>query len=314
MSDFLTYDALLTTIATGIGLTTPLLLAGLGQTISQRAGILDLGVDAVMTLSAFAAYVVGWRTGNVALAVLMALAVGAIMGSVNAILTVGLHAVQAIVGLGFCLFGVGITDLLFRRLVETPTAGEVAEPLPEMLFGLDLEGVPLLGKLAFSQDIFAYLAFALIPLMAFVINRTTFGLNVRAVGELPRAAHTLGVSVQKTQAQATLIGNVLAGCGGAALALDKGIFEPNLTAGQGFIAIALVYFGSWRPIGTMFGALLYGMVSAMVIEWNTLGVVTGAASSLTAMLPPLVTVGMLVWVGNSRRAPSALAEPFERLL
>lgn len=310
MSDFLTYDALLTTLATGIGLTTPLLLAGLGQTISQRAGILDLGVDAVMTLSAFAAYVVGWRTGNVALAVLMALVVGAVMGSVNAFLTVGLHAVQAIVGLGFCLFGVGVTDLLFRRLVETPTAGEVAGPL----FGGTLESVPVLGDLVFSQDIFAYLAFGFVPLMAFVINRTTFGLNVRAVGELPRAAHTLGVSVAKTQAQATLVGNVLAGFGGAALALDKGIFEPNLTAGQGFIAIALVYFGSWRPIGTLFGALLYGMVSAVVIEWNTLGVVTGAASSLTAMLPPLVTVGMLVWVGNSRRAPSALAEPFERLL
>ena len=124
------------------------------------------------------------------------------------------------------------------------------------------------------------LAFLLVPVVTFLLNRTTFGLNVRAVGENPAAADSLGVSVARVRYTTILLANGLAGLAGAVLAIELGIFQQNLTNGQGFIAIALVYFGAWRPVGVMGGALLFGMVSATVLQWKTLGLVSGARPAL----------------------------------
>ena len=145
-----------------------------------------------------------------------------------------------------------------------------------------------------------------------MINKTTFGLNIRAVGETPEAADTLGVSVNGTRLITILIANTMACLAGAALALEVGIFQQNLTAGQGFIAIALVYFGAWRSYGVMLGALLFGIVQATVLQWKTLGIVEGATASLTAMAPALLTIVVLVIVSRRVAAPSALTRPFDR--
>lgn len=145
-----------------------------------------------------------------------------------------------------------------------------------------------------------------------MINKTTFGLNIRAVGETPEAADTLGVSVNRVRFQTILIGNMMAGLAGAALALEVAIFQQNLTAGQGFIAIALVYFGAWRPVGVMAGALLFGIVSAVVVRLKTLGIVEGASSSLLAMAPAVLTIVVLIIVSGRFAAPAALTKPFDR--
>jgi simple sugar transport system permease protein len=261
-----------------------------------------------MLLGAFGAYYTALQTDSALLGVVVAIGVGLVMGAIYAAVTLLAHAEQGISGIGLYLFGLGFTDVLFRELVGTPQPidglGRVSIPL--------LADIPRLGPILFQHNALVYVAVALVPAVWFVINRTTFGLNLRAVGETPEAADTLGVSVNATRAAAILIGSALAGLAGAALALELGIFQQNLTSGQGFIAIALVYFGAWRPTGVLAGALLFGVVSATVLQWRTLGIVTGAASSLTAMAPALLTIVVLVIVSRRVGPPSALTRPFDR--
>jgi len=308
MSDFFTVSVLVATLASGIRLATPFLLSALGETIGQRAGVLNLGVDGVMLIGAYAAYITALRTGSVLAGVIAAMSAGAAMGVVYAFITVVMHATQGISGIGIFLFGLGFTDLLFRQQVGTPV------PI-DGLRGLDMGGLsdlPIVGELLFSHNMLTYVAFALVPVVWFAMNRTTFGLNVRAVGETPEAADTLGVRVNVVRTQAIIIGNVMAGLAGGTLALDVGIFQQNLTSGQGFIAVALVYFGAWRSSGVMAGALLFGVVSSTVLQLKTLGIIVGANSTIAAMAPAILTIVVLVLVSRRIGAPSALTVPFER--
>ncbi len=308
MSEFFTLSVLVATLASGIRLATPFLLAGLGETLGQRSGVLNLGVEGVMLMGAFSAYYVALETGSSLLGIVAALAVGALMGLIYATITLVMGAVQGISGIGIYLFGLGFTDLVFQKQVGTPI------PIP----GLGQIKIPVLGDIKYVGEIFfdhgilVYAAFLFVPVMWFVINKTTFGLNVRAVGETPEAADTLGVSVAGTRLITIVTANTLAGLAGAALALEVGVFQQNLTAGQGFIAVALVYFGAWRSVGVMIGALLFGLVSATVLQLKTLGIVTGAASSLSAMAPAILTVLVLVIVSRRIAAPGALTRPFDR--
>lgn len=308
MGDFFTVSVLVATLASGIRLATPFLLAGLGETIGQRSGVLNLGVEGNMLLGAFTAYYIALESDSASLGIIGALAVGAFMGSIYAFVTLVLHAAQGISGIGVFLFGLGFTDLLFQKQVGTPI------PIP----GLATKSVPLLGdipkvgEIFFQHSVLVFVAFALVPVVWFVINKTTFGLNVRAVGETPEAADTLGVSVNLTRLATIMLGSMLASLAGASLALEVGIFQQNLTSGQGFIAIALVYFGAWRSYGVMLGALLFGVVQATVLQWKTLGIVEGAASSLTAMAPAVLTIVVLVIVSRRVAAPAALTRPFDR--
>ena len=308
MSEFFTASVLVATLASGIRLAAPFLLAALGETVGQRSGVLNLGVEGVMLLGAFSAYYAALETGSALAGIVVALAAGAAMGVIYSIITVIMHAEQGISGIGIFLFGLGFTDLLFQKQVGTPVPidglGRVTIP--------GLASIPWIGEIFFEHNALVYTAFLLVPVVSFVINKTTFGLNVRAVGETPEAADTLGVSVNLTRVGAIVIGNTFAGLAGAALALELGIFQQNLTAGQGFIAIALVYFGAWRPTGVMAGALLFGIVSATVLQWRTLEVVSGAASSLLAMAPAILTIVVLVAVSRRIGTPSALTKPFTR--
>lgn len=308
MSNFFTLSVLVATLASGIRLATPFLLAALGETIGQRSGVLNLGVEGVMLIGAFVAYYTVLKTGSATLAVVFALAAGAVMGLLYALITIVMHAEQGISGIGIFLFGLGFTDLLFQKQVGTPIPVRGLRPVEIPL----LADIPHVGEVFFQHSVLVYVAFLLVPVVWFVINRTTFGLNIRAVGETPEAADTLGVSVNLTRTATILIGNTLAGVAGGALALELGIFQQNLTSGRGFIAIALVYFGAWRPVGVMFGALLFGIVSSTVNQWKTLGIIEGAASSLTSMAPALLTIVVLVLVSRRIDAPAALTRPFDR--
>jgi len=308
VSDFFTLSVLVATLASGIRLATPFLLAALGETIGQRSGVLNLGVEGVMLLGAYAAYYTALESGSALAGIGVGLLVGAVMGLVYALLTVVLHAEQGISGIGIFLFGLGFTDLLFQEQVGTPLPidGLAKWSVP------GLSSIPYLDELFFEHNPLVYLAFILVPVMWFIVNRTTFGLNVRAVGETPEAADTLGVSVNATRVATIVIANTFAGLAGAALALEVGVFQQNLTAGQGFIAIALVYFGAWRMFGVLAGSLLFGIVSATVLQWKTLGIVSGSLSSITAMAPAILTIVVLVLVSRRIGAPAALTKHFDR--
>jgi general nucleoside transport system permease protein len=308
VSDLFTQAVLVATVASGIRLAVPLLLASLGETFGQRSGVLNLGVDGIMLLGAFGGYYTVLRSGNVWLGLLVGVGVGVLLGLASALISVTLLAEQGISGIGVYLFGLGMSDLLFQRLVGTPRP---ITKFPKM----DIPGlsdIPWLGEMLFQHSIIVYVAFGLVPLSVFIINRTTFGMKIRSVGENPEAADSLGVSVAKVRYATVTIGGTLAGVAGAALAIDLGIFQQNLTNAQGFIAIALVYFGAWRPIGVMAGSLLYGLVNALVLQFKTLGIIPQSWSDIAAMAPALITILALVVVARRFRQPAALTKPFTR--
>lgn len=309
MSEFFTVSVLVATFAGGVRLATPYLLASLGETLGQRSGVLNLGVDGVMLLGAFFAYWTVLETGSQTLGVTVGLAVGLVMGVVYAVVTLIFNAEQGISGIGIYLFGLGFSELLFHEQVgvqlSIPTFDEVGVPL--------IADIPHLGKMFFDHSLLVYLAVVLVVVITWLINSTTFGLNVRAVGDNPEAADSLGVSVRGTRAVTIVAGNALAGIAGAALAIELGTFQHNLTNGIGFIAVALVYFGSWRPAGVLLGSLLYGMVSSTVLQLKVLGIVTGATASLVTTAPAVLTVVALAVIARrSANAPAALTVPFSR--
>ncbi len=164
----------------------------------------------------------------------------------------------------------------------------------------------------FEHSLIVYIAFLLVPVGTVLINRTTFGMNVRAIGENPEAADSLGVSIARVRYSTLIIGNSLAGLAGAALAIELGIFQQNLTNSMGFIAFALVYFGAWRPVGVMAGSLVFGMVASIVLLCKTLGIIPRSASDLAAMAPAVITILALIFVANRFRQPTALTKPYIR--
>lgn len=307
-SEFFTMSSIVVTLAATIRLATPFLLAGLGEVVGQRSGVLNLGVEGVMLLGAFAAYYTSLKTESPWLGILAALGVGLVMGVIYAFLTLVMHAEQGISGIGIFLFGLGFTDVLFQRWVGTPLPATRLEEwhIP------GLSSIPKLGEIFFQHTPLVYFGVILVFVVRFVVNRTTFGLNIRAVGETPEAADTLGVSVNRTRTYTILIGNALAGLSGAALVLPFGTFQQNLTTGRGFIAVALVYFGAWRAVGVFAGSLLFGFVLAVVNQWGALGIVSGSMSSLTAMAPAVLTIVVLVIISKRIGQPAALTKPFDR--
>jgi len=308
MSTFFTYAVLTATIASAVQYTTPFLLAALGETVGQRSGVLNLGVDGIMLMGAFGCYYVALKTGSDMLGILVGLAIGAAFGYITAFMSVTLKAQQGISGIGVYIFGLGMSDLLFVRFVGTPLP---VNPLPNWDIPV-LSQIPALGRMFFQQNLLIYLAFCLVPAVAFVLYHTTFGTKVLAVGENPAAADSLGISVARVRYSTVVFGCTMAGLAGATLLLLDGIFQENLTQSAGFIAVALVYFGAWRPAGVMTGSLLYGVVTAVVLQWKSLGIIPTSVADLAATAPAVVTVLALVALAGRFKQPAALGRPYVR--
>jgi len=308
MSHFFTYAVLTSTFATALALAASFLFAALGETVGQRSGVVNLGVDGIMLLAAFTTYFVVLKTNNLLIGILCGMGVGLVMGVVTAFMSVTLKAEQGISGIGVYLFGLGFSDLLFLHLVGTPVPIKQLGPLNIPL----LDRIPALGPILFKQTVLVYVAFLLVPVLTIVLNRTSYGLKVRAAGENPAAADSVGISVAKIRWSAVLFGCTMAGLAGAALLLYDGIFIENLTQAEGFIAVALVYFGAWRPAGVMGGSLLYGLTIAVVLEWKSLGIIPLSASDLAATAPAVITILALLLVARRFRQPAVLGKPFER--
>ena len=308
MSEFFSQAVLTATFTAALGLAAPFLFATLGETMGQRSGVINLGVDGIMLLSAFATYYAALQTGDLLVAVLAGMGVGLVLGVVTALASVTLKAEQGISGIGIYLFGLGFSDLLFIKLVGTP------RPIPQLntLAIPVVDRIPVLGPILFQQTVLVYVAFLLVPVVTVVLNRTTYGLNVRAAGENPAAADSVGISVARIRWSTVLFGCTMAGLAGAALLLYDGIFVQDITQSQGFIAVALVYFGAWRPFGVMAGSLLYGLTIAVVLQWKSLGIIPVSASDLAAAAPAVLTILVLVIIARRFRQPAALGKPFER--
>jgi len=294
-------------LASGIRLATPYLYAAIGETFGQRSGVLNLGVEGQMLLGAFASFYIVFRTGNLWLGILAAMVAGALMGLAMAFVTVNLRAEQGISGIGFYLFGLGMSDLLFQRLLGTV---ETVSGFTKIYIPF-LSDIPFIGDIFFQQNLLVYFAFALVPIAWFVLNKTTLGLKIRAVGEHPEAADSVGVSVARVRYFTITLGGTLSGVAGASLSIALlNVFQQNMTSGLGFIAVALVYFGGWRPWGVLGGALLFSMVNSLQLWVQVLGI--PIPSDIAVMMPYVLTILALIVAVSRVRAPSALTKPFGR--
>jgi len=307
ISELLSLNVLVGIATSGIRLATPYLYAALGETFGQRSGVLNLGVDGMMLLGAYAGFYVTFTTGNPWYGLLAAMIVGASLGLAMAFISVNLQAEQGISGIGIYLFGLGMSDLLFQKTIGTVETVKGFRPITIPILG----DLPIIGEIFFKHNILVYGAFALVPIAWFVLNKTTLGLKIRAVGENPQAADSLGVSVSGVRYFTLILGGVMSGIAGASLSIALlNVFQVNLTNGLGFIAVALVYFGSWRPVGILFGSLIFSLVNALQV-WVQIKNIP-IPSDIAVMMPYVLTILVLIFAVQRARPPAALTKPFER--
>ena len=307
MTQIFTQAVFIGILTSAIRLATPYLFAAIGESFAQTSGVVNLGVDGIMLVGAFAAFYVTLITGNLWLAVLAAAFVGLLMGLLMSFISVTLKAEQGISGIGLYMFGLGLSSLLFKVLVGSVQTVNGFQTI-KIPF---LSDIPVVGEIFFQHSLPVYAAFLLVPVAWWFLDKTTWGLKIKSVGQNPAAADSLGVNVDQIRYFCVCLGSVLAGLAGASLSIALvNLFQENLTAGMGFIAVALVYFGGWRPSGILVGALLFSTVNAIQLWMQVLGV--KIPSDLAIMLPYLLTIAALVAVTNRIRQPAALNKPFER--
>lgn len=284
----------------------PLLLAGLGEMVTEKSGVLNLGVEGMMLVGAVAGFIVGFNTGNTGLATAAAAAAGGGMAAIFALLTVTLRANQVASGLALTIFGTGLS-----AFIGQPHTGKPLEPPP--VFPIPgLSDLPLVGRGLFSHDALVYGAFAALAAVAWFLNRTRWGLALRAVGDNHDAARALGYPVTAIRFAATVFGGAMAGAGGAYLSLAyTPLWAENMTAGRGWIALALVVFSAWRPGRLLIGAGLFGLAGTLELFLQAAGV--AVPSQFLAMVPYAATIiALAVICGRGRAAlgaPACLGRP-----
>jgi len=296
----------------GIRLATPYLFASLGEMFSQRSGVLDLGVDGIMLMGAFFGFYAVFKTGNPWLGVAAAAGIGVLMGLLMSVVSITLQAEQGISGIGLFMFGLGMSSLLFKTMLGTV---EGVQGFSELNFCITdsfcLADIPIVGDIFFGHSVLTYIAFALVPIFAWVLNKTTWGLKIRAAGQNPEAADSLGVNITIVRYASVTFGAAMAGIAGASLSISLlGIFQENMTNGMGFIAVALVYFGGWSPWGVLAGALLFSTINALQLWVQVLNL--PIPSDVAVMLPYILTIVALALPFRRAAQPAALTRPFSR--
>ena len=287
---------------------TPLVFAAVGEVVVEKSGVLNLGVEGMMIMGAIAAFGVGVLTGDATLAILSGAIGGMAVAFIFGFLTLYLMANQIATGLALTLFGLGLSALIGHSFIGKTYPGLAKLDIPF------LTDIPVIGPLIFGQDILVYLSFLSVVLVTWVLTKTRWGLLIRAVGENHDAAHSIGHPVNLIRMGSVLFGGAMAGLGGAYLSLaHTPLWVENMTAGRGWIALALVVFASWRPWRAFFGAYLFGGIT--IIQFHAQGFGIAIPSQFMAMLPYLATVVVLVLISRdvSRtrlNAPACLGKSF----
>jgi len=289
-------------------LAAPLLLAALGELVVERAGLIHIGVEGAMLIGAFAGFAVASATGSAPAGVSAAILAGAATGALFAAFTVGRGADQIVVGTAVNLLALGATALAARALwAGAPPPAPTIAPL---VSGAAAE-LPWIGPVLLRQTPFVWAGLALTVLIGIALARTRSGLRLRAVGESARSADAEGVSVGRTRFAAVVFGSSLAGLAGAALSLAQSdTFSEGMTAGRGFIALAIVIFGRWRASGVLLAALFFGLATALQFRLQARGAAIPYPVSL--MLPYLVTLAVLALASGRGRAPGDLGRAYRR--
>lgn len=289
---------------------TPILFATLGAILNERAGIINLGIEGLMLIGALAGFAGTFYSGSPLIGILAAFAVTFVAGSIHALITVQLRGNQIVSGLAMTMFGIGVTALFGRGMVGQTIGGLERLPIP------GLSQLPIIGRPFFQQDLLIYASFVLVFLLWFFLYRTRTGLALRTVGENPAAADTCGISVSLYRFFAVTTGAGLVGIGGAYLSLAMTpMWIENMSAGRGWIAVALVIFSGWSSGKAMFGAYLFGGITAMQLRFQAIG--TDISTHILQMLPYVFTILVLVvstirLQKGSSQQPQGLGLPYDR--
>jgi len=288
---------------------TPLLFIALGEVICEKSGGLNLGQEGMMLMGAVVGFLAAYSTGNMAFGMLAAMAMGCVMSLIFGVLVLHLGANQVATGLALTIFGTGLSAFVGSDFVGKTIQGFNPIPIPY------LSSIPYLGKILFEHDILVYLSFIMTVLIMYVANKTRLGLTLKAVGENPNAANAIGIKVLRVRYLAIMFGGAMTGIAGAYMSL---VYTPmwaeSMTAGRGWIALALVVFASWRVGRIMLGAYLFGLASIMHLVLQGFG--WTISTNLLAMLPYVATVFVMVIISADKfkeklLAPRSLGKPFD---
>lgn len=307
MIDFLTNPVFAGFLASTMRLAVPILLVALGGMFCERSGVLNIGLEGMMLIGCFSGFIAVFWTGSLAFGMLTASLTGAGLGLLLAWFAVSLRANQVVVGIALNIAMLGITSFLFRLAFGVQSAAPRITTFQSWDFGF-LSDIPVLGPLIFSHDAMTYGAFVLVALSLIIFRHSGYGRIIDAVGEHPEAAQTLGLNVVVIRYVALAIGGALAGIGGAFLSLSAtGLFLDNMTAGRGYIALAILIVGRRHPVGIVFAALLFGAAEAIQLRAQLLPI--GVPVQFLIMLPYVLTVVVLAFFAGRTGAPAALGKP-----
>lgn len=304
-------ETLVPMLAAAVRSGTPILYATLGEILTEKGGVMNLGLEGIMLMGALSGFVVTFSTGNPWLGLGAAFAVGMGLGLIHAFLTVTMKGNQVVCGLAMTMFGSGVSALMGRAHIGVTIGGLNPVPIP------GLSDLPVLGRVLFSQDVMVYASLVLMALLYFFFSATRPGMNLRAVGDNPKAADAMGLSVARVRYLYTILGAGLVSLGGAYMSIVYNKFwAEGMIAGRGWIAVAMVIFAIWNPFQAAVGAYLFGGVEAFQLRLQTAG--TSIPAPLLMMLPYVMTILVLLFISIGRGrsvvlgAPTALGVPFDR--
>jgi general nucleoside transport system permease protein len=293
-----------------LSMATPILLAALGELLVEESGIVNIGIEGAMLSGAFFALAGAYFSGSIVLGLACGIAAGVAINAIFAALVVNLSVNQVVAGTALSILSLGITGVFYRRMFGVTGKAFMVRSVPTIPLG-PLARIPLLGPVLFNHNALVYFTFALVPILAFVIKRTRYGLRLRAAGERPAAADALGLDVYRLRWEALLAAGLLTGLAGAYLTLAyANTFVENISAGRGFVALSVVILGRWNAWGLCAASLLFGAAMALQFGLQALG--TMVPYQLFLALPYALTLVVLAGFGGQAAAPSALGEPYRR--
>ena len=288
----------------------PYTLASLGIMIGGRSGVFNISAEGLMLLGASATFLTTFITGNAFLGVLSALAIGALMGLIYGYLTITLKLNQFIIGITLFIFTSGLGSLLYKIAIGVTLTPPRIEVLPPIEIPL-LSNIPVIGEILFKQNILVYTTIIIALVFHYILFKTTLGLAIRAVGENPRAADTLGINVFLVRYVTVIVGSMLMALAGGYLVLAfTGTFTDYIVSGRGWISIALTLFGKWSPIPILLGSLIFSGVEVLVYQLQAMEV--AIPYQFLLMLPFIVTLFILIWVYRRAEVPEALGKAYDR--
>lgn len=309
MSELFTETIIISIFAATIRIATPLIFAALGELITEKAGILNLGVEGTMLMAAFTSFAVTFASGSLWVGLAAGILTGGVMAALTVFMAATLKVEQVVTGLALNMLGAGVSILLYKLYFEgqeMPTI-EIFANVPIPL----LADIPYIGPIFFQQKLLTYIAFLFVPAVWFFLYRTKYGLEIRCLGENPKVIDTRGLSVTARQYAAVMAGGMMIGIGGAFVTIASTVrFVPDITAGRGWLALVIVIAGNWRPTGILLAALVFAFLDALQLQIQGVGV--ALPYQIFLALPYVAAIVLMIVKRQQSEEPSRLGIPYFR--